>query len=153
MHCSMATTTTARECPMCLDKLRKPVITPCGKPCAHSNVYTLILAYSHESRHLTCHPCMKMHARRSNDTYQATSHVIPLSSSVVEGTIVQAETKRRVERAQRGCRKFEQWRIWKCSTLCSVLFRRVSVPLHCVLCKNVMDVLYHQVEETKYVMC
>jgi len=107
---------------------------------------------------------MKMHARKSNDPYQAI-HVVPLSPSVVEGTIVQAETKRRVERAQRGCRKFEQWRIWKCSALCLVLFRPCVCPVTLLLVQDicylmiVMDVLYvmvncaHRVEATRYVMC
>ena len=48
-----------------------------------SNVYTFILAYSHhESCHPTCHPCMKMHAHKSNDPYQAI-HVVSSDTQTI----------------------------------------------------------------------
>ncbi|KAI0292263.1 hypothetical protein BC826DRAFT_955077 [Russula brevipes] len=48
----MAAVNSTRECPICLDKFRDPVVTPCG--------------------HVSCSACMKTHARGSSDPYEAT---------------------------------------------------------------------------------
>ncbi|KAI9450073.1 hypothetical protein F5148DRAFT_987247 [Russula earlei] len=48
----MPSTTSAPECPICLDKFRNPVAPPCG--------------------HLACDSCITVHARQSPNPYQAT---------------------------------------------------------------------------------
>ncbi|KAH9995451.1 hypothetical protein BJV74DRAFT_335109 [Russula compacta] len=48
----MTPKTSVRECPICLDKFRNPVVTPCG--------------------HLTCDACIKSHAHNSSDPYEVT---------------------------------------------------------------------------------
>ena len=76
------------------------MVTPCGKPCAHSN---FILTYSHETGHLTCHPCMKMHARRSNDPYQATCPTCRAPFSIGSGLYMRFHGRLLLMWAPRGC--------------------------------------------------
>jgi len=48
----MAAVNSARDCPICLEKFRDPVVTPCG--------------------HVGCSACMTTYARGSNNPYEAT---------------------------------------------------------------------------------
>jgi len=59
----MATTTFSLNCPICLDKLRDPVVPPCG--------------------HLCCNACIKTYARASRDPHKATCPTCRAPFSIV----------------------------------------------------------------------